>query len=507
MNSQRGQTSILIIVLLLIAGIFFLQSVKVGTTSSPADVCVIDPIDRTKSIFFQGSNYDLIREASALSQEQFKWHINDSVGTTNYGGSVRKVYKARTLADSREKFKESWKSFPVSPGEDQRPASVTFAGDAKALDLLFIDVSDMQENQVPGYVYVKIFLKRGTPIPDFIKKFCQDGQPVSALKIFPGVDGKRFPPALITKDQLGAGGAGVNGANFTLFAYERVDSEIGKIHRGINPDHPGGQQSGTVEIDGKSYPYGFASFAVYLALFDDNSGYIYLYSKEIPVPSQAPESQIQKTLQLDTFPVSTLFPWGWWSPECKPAIYLYPEKTTDVHVTVKPKGFLTYTDPKYPESGWRAVAEPNGKLTVGDKKYDYLYYEAKIEDSAIEKPTKGFVVSFDELPRLYDEILPKLGLNAQETKDYKEYWEKYLTRAPYYFVGVMSDEAVERIEPLTVSPKPTTIIRVRLYYQALDEKIEVSPPVMRSVKRDGFTVVEWGGLVKNDPNHPFTCSQ
>jgi hypothetical protein len=22
-----------------------------------------------------------------------------------------------------------------------------------------------------------------------------------------------------------------------------------------------------------------------------------------------------------------------------------------------------------------------------------------------------------------------------------------------------------------------------------------------------FRVVEWGGMVKNDPNHPFTCSQ
>ena len=141
------------------------------------------------------------------------------------------------------------------------------------------------------------------------------------------------------------------------------------------------------------------------------------------------------------------------------------------------------------------------------QKFPYLYYESKIRDSAINKPKKGYVVEFEKMPKFYDEILPKLGLNKKEAFDFKDYWEKILPHSPYYFVGIMDENAIEKIEPLTISPKPSTIIRVRLYFEALDKFISVEQPVMEAKVRDGFTVAEWGGLVKVDKNHPFTCSQ
>ena len=42
--------------------------------------------------------------------------------------------------------------------------------------------------------------------------------------------------------------------------------------------------------------------------------------------------------------------------------YLYPEKITDVRVTVAPNGGFTYTDPLYPHDGWFVRANPNGEL-------------------------------------------------------------------------------------------------------------------------------------------------
>lgn len=196
------------------------------------------------------------------------------------------------------------------------------------------------------------------------------------------------------------------------------------------------------------------------------------------------------------------------SAHCKPAIYLYPEKTTDVNVKVETKGALTYTDPLYPaSSGWNVVAYPGGRIVYQGKDYPYLYYESKIPDDLIDKPKEGFVVLYNDLPELLSDVLPKLGLSNGQTADFKEYWERILPVAPYYFVGILSEENINSFEPLSINPKPLTTIRVRLYFEALENKIEVKEPKITSPKRNGFTVVEWGGMIKTDKNHPFTCSQ
>lgn len=198
---------------------------------------------------------------------------------------------------------------------------------------------------------------------------------------------------------------------------------------------------------------------------------------------------------------------GGWTAECKPAIYLYPEKQQYINVRVQTKGYLTYTDPKYPLLGWTTLANPDGRLLVDGKKYEYLYYESKVPDSEIRKPEKGYVVPNSDLSNLYSVLLPKLGLDWDQTNDFKQYWEKTLPDAPYYFVGVMNQEDIDAIEPLIITPKPVTVIRVRLYFEALDKPIDAKEPSLQTPKREGFTVVEWGGMVKTDKDHPFTCSQ
>lgn len=222
------------------------------------------------------------------------------------------------------------------------------------------------------------------------------------------------------------------------------------------------------------------------------------------------QSGDKKQLQLGSFvPIKLDVEFDWYYPSCKPAIYLYPTEKTTVSVAVNPKGYLTYTDPQYSFGGWRVTAFPDGKILEGSREFEYLYYESKIRDEVIKKPTRGYVVSSKDLPRLYSELLPKLGLNAKQTSDFKEYWERSLPQAPYYFVGVMPQEDIELIEPLTITPKPDTMIRVRLYFEVLDQSKTVEEPELKSLPagRQGFTVVEWGGMVKVDKDHPFTCSQ
>lgn len=215
-------------------------------------------------------------------------------------------------------------------------------------------------------------------------------------------------------------------------------------------------------------------------------------------------------LQLEWFEFTTVsgFRNAWWTPHCKPAVYLYPEVKTEVNVKVAPLGHFTFTDPIYnPETGWDTLAYPDGQITAYGKNYDYLYYEAAIRDGEIEKPEKGYVVKYEALPQFLSKILPQVGLNAKETADFKEYWEKTLPEQNYYFIGLVNRDNLDHIEPLEVSPKPDSVLRISLYFEGLDEFKVVLPPDVSGFERKGFSVVEWGGLVKLHKDTPFTCSQ
>lgn len=256
-----------------------------------------------------------------------------------------------------------------------------------------------------------------------------------------------------------------------------------------------------------------------------NSGVSQPTEPKVVFPNQN-KSQENKELQLEYFDfqnqASASGVIQGWTTHCKPAIYLYPKEKTLVNVKVKTK-YLTYTDPVYQsETGWNVIAYPTGEMintgknedSLGnlnslDGSFDYLYYESKAPDKLIKKPTKGFVVEYEQLENLYSEILPKLGLNQTQTNDFISYWKKALHYSPYYFVGIMDQENINSIEPLEINPKPDLVNRVRIYFEKLDRPIEVSAPTLTNYQQPvtSYHVVEWGGMVKNNPGEEFTCVQ
>jgi len=48
---------------------------------------------------------------------------------------------------------------------------------------------------------------------------------------------------------------------------------------------------------------------------------------------------------------------------------------------------------------------------------------------------------------------------------------------------------------LNISPKPDTLIRLEFYFQQLDSRIEIVEPEIETPEREGFVVVEWGGVL------------
>jgi len=175
----------------------------------------------------------------------------------------------------------------------------------------------------------------------------------------------------------------------------------------------------------------------------------------------------------------------------KPAIYLYPIEISEIEVEIDVNGFITKAVPNY-LTGWKVTAEPNGLI---DSKFDYLFYEAQL--NKLELPKEGWIVKYSNLDNWFDQNLPLLGLNQKESIQFQEYWLKELDESNYYEIKVLDKSFLNENMNLIITPKPDTLIRLNFYFKPHSEKIELNEPTIETPKRNGFTVVEWGGLLDN----------
>ncbi|MFH0927975.1 MAG: hypothetical protein V1821_00710 [bacterium] len=179
--------------------------------------------------------------------------------------------------------------------------------------------------------------------------------------------------------------------------------------------------------------------------------------------------------------------------ECgKPVIYLYPEKTSSVSVRLPSFVKITKSEPAY-NRGWNVSAEPDGTLT--DKSgatYGSLYWDGV--GVGYETPKTGFIVKDGEVEKFFDVTLPRYGLNQKEAREFKDFWLPVVTGAPYYRVSFLTEEWSKAV-PLNVSPRPQTQIRILMDWKKLGAPVSIPEPNIVTPKREGFTLVEWGGLL------------
>lgn len=183
--------------------------------------------------------------------------------------------------------------------------------------------------------------------------------------------------------------------------------------------------------------------------------------------------------------------------ECgKPVIYLYPTKTTKVSVQVEPTGGMTISDPAY-NGGWTVNATPEGLLTdlATGLTHTYLFWEGNSKE-IYDMPERGWVVKEAEVPSFLTEKLSQLGMNEREIADFNEFWVPRMTGSPYFFVTFEGNRRMDQIAPLTVHPKPDTVIRILMDYRPLPAPISVKGFDIKTPERRGFTVVEWGGVLR-----------
>jgi hypothetical protein len=177
----------------------------------------------------------------------------------------------------------------------------------------------------------------------------------------------------------------------------------------------------------------------------------------------------------------------------KPIIYIYPTQETEVTIKLDFDGKLTHTYPYYnEEKGWKVKASPDGTLIDSEtgKEYYALFWEG--DGANFSTPETGFVIKGSQTVAFLEEKLEILGLNRREANEFIVYWLPEMENNAYNFVH-FAQESYTESAGLNISPTPETLIRVFMLFKPLKSVKEVNLQELESVKRTGFTVVEWGG--------------
>lgn len=186
-------------------------------------------------------------------------------------------------------------------------------------------------------------------------------------------------------------------------------------------------------------------------------------------------------------------------PVGKPVLYIYPEVTSDVSVRYLKPEQLTTTYPSY-NNGWHITAHPNGDLYDSDNNYYYaLYWESEVAMS--HDYESGFYVETKDSATFLEEKLSEIGLNPRERNEFIMYWLPKMEKDGNNLVRFMFTDEVESLEPISITPKPDSMLRIRIIMKKTNSDPKLPEQELPSTfMRKGMTVVDWGGTEINENN-------
>jgi hypothetical protein len=180
-------------------------------------------------------------------------------------------------------------------------------------------------------------------------------------------------------------------------------------------------------------------------------------------------------------------------PSKKPNIYLYSDRDLTACVRLSPETAITASEPVYqPGMGWRAEIR-NGSL---NGEGDFLFYEALVPDSGWQKK-EGYVIRASYRGQDMASMLGEYGFNKKEAVEFIDYWASHLLGDVDYVLYPQETDAVDRAMPLYISPEPDEVMRIWFY---AEPSVSAPEPVTcpEKIVREGFYVVEWGVLIKDE---------
>lgn len=205
----------------------------------------------------------------------------------------------------------------------------------------------------------------------------------------------------------------------------------------------------------------------------------------------------------------------------KPVIYMYPEDHQQVQVNVTVNNahrISAWPPPDIRKTGdselalkrdllaWHCVVSPDGTIAHGQRRLPYLFWDA------FHMPRAGGAVQLrapsgqlracscvlgSETAVWLDDILEQQGLNDRERADFITFWQPQLESNAYNLVRFLSVAEIDEDSSIMINPLPDTLIRVFMIFESCDQHLHTQPQTFERPRREGFTVVEWGGTSCN----------
>lgn len=183
----------------------------------------------------------------------------------------------------------------------------------------------------------------------------------------------------------------------------------------------------------------------------------------------------------------------------KPVIYLYPKQGASLSVNLDYTGDLFVTYPEY-KNGWEVIASPDGSIINKEdgEEYSYLFWEGKNTEEIQYDMTTGYVVKGEDTAEFLQDKLYEIGLLPKEYNEFIVYWLPQMIENKYNLIHFATKDEYHNRVGLDISPEPDSVLRVFMVFKKLDEEIDVQPQEFETFRRDGFTVIEWGGTELKD---------
>lgn len=181
----------------------------------------------------------------------------------------------------------------------------------------------------------------------------------------------------------------------------------------------------------------------------------------------------------------------------KPVIYLYPERRQEITVDVELAQGAAFSAvyPAMGEHGWSVFANPSGEILDPrtSRRHRYLFWEGS-GASFVLTPSRAHLVARGEGAAFLERLCEAYALTDEACGDLVTYWLPEIERSPYARVELL-DEPYEAYASLRVDPEPETLIRLFLLVQPLQSRLPAGNPPLPRLRREGYTVIEWGGTV------------
>lgn len=213
----------------------------------------------------------------------------------------------------------------------------------------------------------------------------------------------------------------------------------------------------------------------YIFSFKDKDMDVSEYDVEVTVDSDYLELRVFAEAQME-----------------KPNIYLYPETTVELDVSIDFPlgGFVTTSIPEY-GSGWHVTVEPDGTI---DGEYGHLFYESQNPD--VFQYKNGWTVTNSALEKFFRENLVLYGFEGKEIEDFIEWWIPRLDGGCYDIYPQTASE-IDLVAKLEISIIPDSLQRLSYAVRQTDSCFDhLSIPEIKPFERSGFSVLEWGVILK-----------